>query len=173
VVVMLSVMLGTMTATAADGNLVRNPGFERDPDADGSPNSWSESERFTRSQLAQHDGNYSGLVTGASAGTDRIRITQQVHGIAAEQAYTLSGWFLTIPNKPGFRVELQIIWFDALAAPIATESVGSLSTFSGSWRELSGTVTAPADAATARIKALVVSFDGAVYLDDFSLVAQP
>ena len=161
----------TPTPTPVEIELLKNPGFETDSNADNKPDSWSSNSNFTITTTSVHSGTFSGKHRStANAG---YNVKQVVKNLTAGRTYNFSGW-ANIPAQtdPTFNLIIQIKWRNSLNKVISTTTVKNYSSSTSGWNQAIKTVTAPTGATNAVVNMQIKSLNGTIYVDDFSLKDQ-
>lgn len=154
-------------------NLLGNPSFETDANADGKPDSWSTNTKFTRSTaILAIDGNYVGrfFATDNSAAT----ITQVVNGLSAGTTYDFSGWVNIPPTSDSFTFKIQVKWRNAsntvIGTPVIIQSYPIQTSGLNGWSNALKSLVAPAGTTNAQIQMVVSSLNATIYVDRFRLI---
>jgi hypothetical protein len=155
------------SATVAKANILANPSFEIDGNADGRPDNWTSSARFTRSTEAIRSGGYAGRHRPTS--NANYNISQARSGIVAGQAYTFDGWVNIPATTDSFTFALRIDWRNASNSVIGSQTVASYTSATGGWVRANGSYTAPTGATRATVVMASTSLLGPLYVDDLSL----
>jgi hypothetical protein len=156
-------------------NLLKNPSFEQDGNADGRPDSWTSNAKFTRSTAAApHNGTYVGRHQAADTATRKYTISQTVPSLLAGAPYRLSGWVSIPPTSDTFSFQLSITWRTASNAVIGTTTIQTYTgSTDGTWGLAEATVSAPANTTNAQVQMIAVGLAGTIYVDDFALARAP
>lgn len=147
------------------GNVLKNPGFEDDANNDGRPDIWTTTSKFTRSDVAQNSGGYSGrfFATDNSGAT----VKQKVSHLRAGATYTLSGWMNAPTTSDSFKFRLRVQWRNASNSIIRTDTfVEVADDTAGTWQFLSNSLAAPTGTTSAFVQLNVASLNGTLYVDD-------
>ena len=156
----------SLTDTSERGTqLLKNAGFETDANADGRPDSWTSSARFTRSTTLQQSGTYS----GRHSATDNTghRIAQVVPSLTAGRAYRLLGSVNIPATSDAFSYSVQIGWRDSTGATISTTTLRTFTAATAGWTSVSGTRTAPAGTTSASVALVAGNLNAKIYVDSF------
>lgn len=154
-----------ITRTAPE--LLRNPGFELDANADTRPDSWTSDARFTRSSTVRYAGTYSGrhLATDNSGHT----IAQTVSTpLTAGASYRLTGRVNIPATSDAFTYSLQIRWLNSLGTAISTETVKSYTAATAGWNLADATKVAPTGAVRGQVRLVASSLNATIYVDALS-----
>jgi Carbohydrate binding domain/SdiA-regulated len=148
-------------------NVITNGGFE-DASGSGSPTGWSTNTSFTRSAVQVHGGTYAGLHQSSSdAG---YTITQDAP-VVGGTAYAFSAWVNAPPTTDKFKIVFKIQW--RASGKISVVTLGKFTKATNGWTVMTGNVTAPAGATTARVMMVIGSLNASIYVDDMSLATGP
>ncbi len=155
-------------------NLLTNPGFELS--TGGVPNEWTSDEydSITDTTVGScggcsyvgtgHNGGNAVQIKFATQPTTVNRYWYQTVNVTAGTQYTLSGWITTSGMSGTGGATFQVDWADSNGNWLDTSTLPEINT-DVAWTLLSGTVTAPANAATADVEAVLDSAGTAVYDD--------
>lgn len=158
----------TPTPTPTPAELLKNPGFELDSNADNKPDSWTANANFTRSSVSFHSGTYGGRhKSTANAG---YNVKQVKKNLSAGTIYNFSGW-ANIPAQSDstFNLIITIKWRNSSNAVISTTTIKNYSAQTSGWNQALKTVTAPPGTTNAVLNMQIKSLNGTIYVDDFSL----
>lgn len=149
-------------------NRIANPGFELDANADGRPDSWTSSARFTavKTQLR------SGVTAGQHDSTSNQNFTISsavMTGLTAGTTYRFGGWVNIPTTTDAFTFVVRIAWRNSSNAAISSTTVATYSTGTAGWTKLAGNYPAPTGATRAVISMVNTSLKNSIYVDDFSL----
>ncbi len=147
---------GSRTATQTlPGNLVPNPSFE-----DGTTSGWAAGGVTPSTFAAQTGwasaGNYACRFTTGTIGTNgysEINVAPYIRGITAGTQYNVSADLNILSLSSGQRAVLYVTWRDSSGGAIS--KVQAVATKATGLMTLSGTLTAPANAAQAQIDVTV------------------
>jgi hypothetical protein len=160
------------TAGAAPANMLANPGFEIDDNADNRPDIWSSNSRFTRACGANlppqgaHEGGCVGKFFAAdNSGTT---ISQNIGGIVAGKTYNFVGWVNIPATADAFTFKLQVRWLNASNSTISTKTAKTYTAATNGWSQAAYSAVAPAGATSAQIRMNVSSLAATIYVDDLS-----
>jgi hypothetical protein len=149
------------------GNLLANPGFELDADANAIPDRWGSQSAFTRSDATTpHEGAY----VGRHFATDNsgYTISQDVAVIGGTR-YLFDSWVSIPATGDKFTFTLKLQWRNA-GGTLSTVTVRQFKTATADWQLAAADVVAPAEASTARVIMTVSNLNATIYVDDFSFV---
>jgi hypothetical protein len=147
-------------------NLLLNAGFEA-ASLSGQPSDWSTDSRFTRSNTQVHGE----LFAGRHQAVDNSRYTiRQDVPITAGQTYSFNGWANAPATTDSFELRFEIQWRTS-RGKLSTTTIGSVTSSTSGWIELSGSGTAPAGAITARVTMVAKSLNTTIYVDDLAFAA--
>ncbi len=156
----------TATPVGPGGNMLANPGFEVDGNADGTPDSWTPWVNFTRSNAAVHGGSFAGRFQATDNSDGKT--DQRVLNLTAGTTYQLSGWVNIPATTDAFTLRVQVRWMDAAKNTIATSTVKTYTAATAGWNQVTGSLVAPAGTAMADVKLTVLNLNATIYVDDFS-----
>ncbi|HET6380530.1 MAG TPA: hypothetical protein VFH63_05775 [candidate division Zixibacteria bacterium] len=149
-------------------NLLFNPGFELDDDANG-PDGWTTHASFTRSSaITPHEGNF----VGSHSSTAGVGYTvYQVVEVTAGTIYAFSGWINIPDTTDRFTFKLKVQWRNPQKISVTTFETIKVDT-DGTWVQLSENLVAPAGATSVRLMMTVNNLNTSIYVDEFSFAAQ-
>ncbi|HZG69482.1 MAG TPA: hypothetical protein VEZ12_22300, partial [Herpetosiphonaceae bacterium] len=153
--------------SAAAPNLLQNPGFELDANADGRPDSWTSNSRFTRSSTVKRSGSYAGRFRATdNSGTT---ISQTIASLAPGAAYTFAGWVNIPSTGDAFTLKLEVRWRNASGSTIRTDTVKTYGNTSPQnvWDQATKSMVAPTGTTSAQVRMVVSSLNATIYVDDF------
>lgn len=150
-------------------NLLLNPGFELDTNADG-PDRWSANSHFTRSSTLVHGGVYAGRHRASDNSGYTVR--QQVSDLTGTN-YTFSGWVNIPPTSDSFNFKLQVRWFDAAGISLRIDTIQTYTGPTAGWQQATQSLIAPAGASKIQVRMIVSSLNATIHVDDFSFEAAP
>lgn len=156
----------TPTPTLSPANLLANPGFELDNDGNNSPDSWTLSPRFTRSNAVVHGGSYAGRFQATTDANPTV--AQRVSRLGAGTTYNFSGWVNIPITTDAFTFQIQVRWLDSANAVISTATVKTYSGPTVGWDQATASLVSPAGTAKADVWMVVTSLNATIYVDDFS-----
>ncbi len=149
---MLTVLVAGLVAfaTANAQNLVPNGNFESWDDPN-TPTSWTHDAGVTIDQESGtvYQGTYSAKVTLTTQNQSNADFDSDFFSVTAGQDYEISFWILD--NDPAGRARIAVVWFDASQNYISS-NYGSYSSDDPNWQRVSGTYTAPSNAAYAKFR---------------------
>lgn len=149
-------------------NLLKNPGFELDANADGRPDAYTSTPAFTRSATAKRTGTYSGR--HAAADNSSHTVSQVVPSLVAGRTYLAAASVAIPATSDAFTYRVQVRWRSATGATISTHVVRSFTaSTSGAWVQSAVSLTAPAGTTNAQVLLVATSLNGTVHVDDVSL----
>jgi bacillolysin len=159
---------GTGATAPPASNLLANSGFELDANGDTKPDSWSQNNKFTRSNVGPHGGSYDGKLRATD--NSGLTISQTITSLTAGTTYKFAGW-VNIPaqNDATFTFKLQVSWRNASNTTISTKTIKSYTAATGGWNQATASLVAPAGTTNARVQLVASSLNGAIYVDDVSL----
>jgi Lamin Tail Domain/Carbohydrate binding domain len=150
------------------GNLLQNPGFEE------GTSSWQSYEvDFSSFVSPAHDGNHAASIAASSGKAGWI---YQITPVYPGSAYTLSGWALKNPDDTYATVCLGVSWYeteDGFGIEIGYNVSPCLGNEPGYCFLTTGEITAPLNAHSVRIKAMLDPFSQnnvTAYFDDLTFV---
>jgi hypothetical protein len=145
-------------------NLLVNPSFEIDANADTRPDSWTSNAKFTRSSTIKYVGTYSGrhLATDNSGHT----ITQTVSNLTAGATYAFSGRVNIPATSDAFTYKLQVRWLNSSNTALRTDTVKTYSAATSGWNLASASKVAPTGAVKAQIRLVVTNLNARIHVDD-------
>jgi hypothetical protein len=145
-------------------NLLVNGSFELDANTDTRPDSWSPSDaRFTRSNTRV----LAGLWAGRHRATNNTGyVISQLVPVTAGLNYNFLGWVNIPPTSDVFDLSLEVRWRNANAV-ISTGTLILPSSPTPGWRVTEGRFLAPAGATQARVRMVVSSLNGTIFVDGF------
>jgi hypothetical protein len=150
------------------GNLLANPAFELDTNADNRPDGWTTNAHVTRSNAARKSGSFAMRHTATD--NSSYTISQKVTGLAAGSTYTFSGYVRIPATTDTFEFRLEVQWRNASNALIGTSPIKSFTTHTnGAWTAANASVQAPAGATSGTVAMVVSSLNATVDVDDLAL----
>jgi WD40 repeat protein len=153
-------------AAMAKANRIVNPGFEVDANADGRPDSWTSSARFTRTTGSARSETYGGRHSATTnAG---YTIGQTGTGLTAGTVYDFAGWVNVPATTDAFTFRFDIVWRNSSNTVVSTQTVRTLSGPTSGWVKLSGSYAAPAGTTRASVNMVLTSLNATVGVDDVS-----
>ncbi|MGI8828225.1 MAG: hypothetical protein ACR2I5_00425 [Candidatus Limnocylindria bacterium] len=156
--------IGDSEPPPTDGNLLVNPGFELDANANNIPDNWGTKAKFTRSSvITPHGGSFAGrhFATNNSGYT----VFQEVP-VTAGTTYDFRGWVNVPTTTDAFTLNLRVRWMSG-STTITTTTMGTFTGPTVGWQQFSGSRAAPAGATSARVMMALKSLDASIYVDDF------
>jgi hypothetical protein len=165
------------TAGAPPANLLLNPGFEIDNNADNRPDIWSSNSRFTRAcgTSVPAPGPHQGNCVGKFFATDNsgTTIAQNVGGIVAGKTYNFTAWVNIPATADAFTLKLQVRWLTSGNSTISTKTAKTYSAATNGWDQTTFSGVAPAGTAAAEIRMNVSNLAATIYVDDFGFQSAP
>ena len=158
---------GNANASMTKANLLANPSFELDANADGRPDSWTSSARFLRNADAVRSGSFAGRHSSTS--DVNYTIGQTKTGLTAGTTYDLAGWVNIPATTDTFTFELRVQWRSSTATIGTPVTVATYSARTNGWVKATGSLVAPAGANRAVVNMVSTSLKGPVYVDDVTL----
>jgi hypothetical protein len=156
----------TATPTPTIANLLQNGGFELDTNADNRPDSWTSSNRFSRSATLVRSGGYAGKHFATN--NPNYTISQQVTNLVAGQPYSFSGAVNIPSTSDSFTFKLDILWRSSSGSTLRTDTLKTYSGPTGGWDLVTAHLSpAPTGTNNAQIRMVVSSLNTTVYVDDF------
>jgi hypothetical protein len=155
----------SITPCAVTTNLLKNPSFENDTNADGRPDSWTSKAKFTRDSTFRFAGTYS----GKHRATDNSNhtINQTVTGITAGASYSFSGQVLIPATSDAFTYKLQIRWINGSGGTIRTDTIKTYTAATGgAWNAATATKVAPTGAEKAQVRLVASNLNATIYIDN-------
>lgn len=146
------------------GNLLLNPGFERDANRDGVPDDWTGDVRARRTNTVVHGGNYSVQLTAARNAT--IDITQSVPNIQPGQLYDVGAWVNIPATTDRFVLRMWVQWRNTGNSLISSSEIKIYSAPTNGWDQATASMMAPAGATTATVMITAYNLKATLYLDD-------
>ncbi len=147
---MLAVLVAGLVAFAAANaqNLVPNGDFESWDDPN-TPTGWTHDSGITLDQESGtvYQGTYSVKVTLTTQTQSNTDFESDFFAVTEGQDYQFSFWVLD--NDPAGNVRLVVRWYDASQSYLSA-NYGAYSSDDPDWQEVTGTYTAPANAAYAK-----------------------
>jgi VCBS repeat-containing protein len=160
-----------LTFTVA-ANRLANGRFETDANADGRPDSWTSSSRFTRSSTATHGGSYSGRHFATN--NPSYNIQQLVTGLSGGTTYQFAGWTNIPGTSDAFTYRLLILWRNSAGSTLRTDTIRTYTASTGgAWNQATASLVAPTGTASAYVRMEVTSLNATIYADDFTLRSVP
>jgi hypothetical protein len=153
-------------AAMAKANRIVNPGFEVDANADGRPDSWTSSARFTRTTGSARSETYGGRHNGNN--NNNYTVGQTRTGLTAGTAYDFAGWVNVPATTDAFTFRFDIVWRNSSNTVLSTQTVQTFSAATNGWVKASGTYAAPAGTTNAVINMVASSLKTTVNVDDVS-----
>jgi hypothetical protein len=165
---------GSAECVTGAPNRLANQGFEVDANADGRPDSWTSTTKFSRDGgVSPQQGNFAGRHTAADPSATSYTVAQVVRGIVPGTTYDVSGWINVPATTDTFSFTYEVLWRDAAGATIGRSAVGSrTATNGGVWEQLSASPVAPAGASSAQVRMVVRGLSATVLVDNFSVRAR-
>ena len=157
----------TASASMTRANLLVNPSFENDANADSRPDSWTSNARFLRDAAEVRGGTVSGM--HSSTANASYTINQTVQGLTPASTYALSGWVRIPATTDTFSIRFQIQWRNSANTILSTVPATTYSAATNGWVELGGSYVAPANATRATVGMVVSSLNARIYVDDLAL----
>lgn len=155
-------------AVSSAANVLRNPGFEEDANADGKPDAWTSNSHFTRSDKVVRGGTYAGRWVSTS---NNGPASYQQLSVTPGATYTISGWVNAPTTSDAFTFEIRVLWRNASKALGSIVIKKFTNDTAGAWQQVSGSVSAPAGATLARVQMKAGSLRTTLYVDDMALSA--
>jgi hypothetical protein len=156
-------------AGAAPANLLANPSFEIDNNADNRPDVWSSSSRFTRvcGASVPAPGAHEGSCVGKFFATDNsnITITQNVP-VEAGKTYNFTAWVNIPATADAFTFKLQVRWLTSSNSTISTKTAKTYTAATSGWNQTTFSAVVPSGAATAQVRLNISSLGTSIYVDD-------
>src|SRR5581483_12277165 len=156
----------TQTQTT-NANLLKNPGFELDADANTIPDNWGANTKFRRVGKPHIEGSYAGRL---SATDDKaVTITQKILNLTAGTTYAASCQVNIPATTDAFTFKVQIRWYNSLNRAIRTDVIER--TFTGKtngWEKVTRDIVAPAGTASAQFQFVATSLNAKINVDDCS-----
>lgn len=157
----------TVNASMAKANLMLNPSFEIEANADGRPDSWTSNSRFTRTTAAVRSGAYAGQFLTTS--NTSITIGQNRTGLSAGRAYTFAGWVNIPATTDTFTLSLQVQWRNSSNSVISTQTVATHNGQTSGWVKALATLTSPTGTTRATVNIVCNSLRGTHYVEDITM----
>ncbi|MFZ0323680.1 MAG: hypothetical protein WAN48_06065, partial [Actinomycetes bacterium] len=158
---------GQVTIAVPVTNLLKNPGFELDANADSRPDSWTSNAKFTRSSAVKYAGSYAGQHR-ATNNTGHT-ITQVVTALTAGVNYGFSGRVNIPATTDAFTFQIRVRWRNSSNTVIRTDVVRTDTAATSGWNQVVRTMTSPTGATNAQVQMVATSLNATVYVDDFAL----
>jgi hypothetical protein len=156
---------GTTPATSAS-NVLANPDFELDTNADTRPDSWTSNPHVTRTGGVKHSGSYAMQHTATD--NSGYTISQSVSNIQVGAPYAFSGWVNIPSTTDPFSFTLKLNWLNAANSVVGSQTIKTYGTSTGgAWNQATASAVAPTGATSAQIQMVVTSLNATVYVDDF------
>jgi hypothetical protein len=146
-------------------NLIANPGFELDTNADNKPDTWTTNSKFTRSNKVVLRGSYSGKLSATDNSSFAIR--QIVKNLTPGTKYTFSGYVNIPASSDTFTLKLQVRWRTAETV-LSTSTIKTYTTTTSGWNQAIASLTAPAGTNNAQVSIVVSSLNRTIYVDQFT-----
>jgi hypothetical protein len=147
-------------------NLLANPGFELDANADNRPDSWTSSARFLRSSTLR-----SGAAAGNLTATTNPSFTinsSTISGLYAGASHRVSGWVNIPARADDFSLSVQLQWRDSSNVAVgANVPLATHAAVTPGWAGFDQELLVPAGATRAIILLSTTSLNGNIYVDDF------
>ncbi len=150
-------------------NLLVNPGFELDSNADGKPDGWLASPGFIR--LAWSGAPGGSYVGSLSSFNYASYYTNQAVTVTAGQAYRFLGYVYVSADCDGvctFRMLAR--WRDGADTVIGTDTIYTTMSGTDSWYEMNKNLVAPPGATSVLMVPNVQNIYGGVLIDKFFFV---
>lgn len=170
---------GTYTVCAYDSvvggcraNVLQNPSFETDRNADTRPDAWTSDARFTRTnEIARHQGAYAGRFYATDDSS--VTVTQTVGNFPTGKRYNFSAWVNIPASTDAFTFAVQVRWRNAANGIISTQTIKTYTGSTTGWNQAAASVTAPAGTNNAQVVLVATSLNRKVYVDDLTMNAAP
>jgi hypothetical protein len=147
-------------------NLLANPGFELDANADNRPDSWTSSARFLRSATVVRNGVAAGNLTATTNPTFTIN-SSTISGLYAGASHRVSGWVNIPARDDDFSLSVQLQWRTSTNSPVGANVVlATHAAATEAWAGFDQSVVVPDGATRAVIMLRVTSLNGNIYVDD-------
>jgi hypothetical protein len=158
-----TVTLGQVVTT----NLLKNPGFETDGNADGRPDSWTSNAKFTRSNISIYSGSYA----GRHRATDNTNhtISQVVASLTPGATYVFNGKVNIPATSDTFTFLVRVQWLNSTGGVIRTDAIRRFTAATGGWTDAIGGMTSPTGTTKARVQMVSTNLNATIYVDDFKL----
>ena len=157
----------TVSALMSKANLLLNPSFEIDANADNRPDSWTSSARFLRSTDSVRSGTYGGRHRATNNAS--YTVGQTITGLTAGRVYGFSGWVNIPTTTDAFTLAFRIQWRNSSNRAISTQTIATFNAQTGSWVKSTGSYTAPVGTTGAVVNMVVSSLNATVHVDDITL----
>lgn len=144
------------------GNLIRNPGFEVDANADGMPDEWAAQTSLT-SELVEsdkHEGKVALAITGEGPDAASL-LVQRGLGVKGGQKYRLSAWVRSASPDAEFRIYVEWVLGDKWLGKVLPWTKGN-----GEWQQVSVEFEATPDPQGGAYTVVQARGAGTVYFDD-------
>ncbi len=148
-------------------NLLLNASFEIDANADSRPDSWTSSNRFTRSNAVPAV-NDSYVGRHFATNNANYNITQTISNLTAGTMYNFTGSVNIPATSDSFSFTLDVRWRNASNNVISTTTIKSYTaSTNGGWDQALANLIAPAGTTNALVRMVVTSLNATIYVDDF------
>jgi len=156
-------------------NLVLNPAFEEDFNADGVPDHWATAieagaPTFGRSASQQIRGGYTVYITAGSG--KKGRWDSDKFPVHPGLKLYVEGWRLGSGSGSTTYPVIDIRWYQKDKTTVISETNWSQTSINATWTKVGGEATAPANAYYAKICVLNIEFAGTIYFDDIKCSEQ-
>ncbi|MGH2395140.1 MAG: hypothetical protein ACRDGH_16890, partial [Candidatus Limnocylindria bacterium] len=165
----LALLLGSFSVlqrppvAAGAVNLLANPGFELDADADGRPDAWSTGNLLTRSSTSTHGGAFAGRFQSTA---NKGQTSYQQVGVVAGAAYDVAGWVSIPTTSDAFTFQLKVQWRSGSGQLGSVVLRKYTDDTAGAWQEVTASLTAPSGATGARVQLIAAKLNATIYVDD-------
>ena len=169
-------LAGLGSSNVADGpastapNLLANPGFELDANADGKPDNWSLHNNVVRDGTVKRSGSFA--MRHRAVDNSSYAIIQPITGIAAGKGYNVGAWVHIPATTDTFSFRIDIVWRNGTTM-VGTSPLKSYGTQTAGWQRAITTVTPPANTTNALVRMVVSSLNATIYVDDVMLKLAP
>jgi glucose/arabinose dehydrogenase len=146
-------------------NLLKNGGFEIDGNANGRPDSWTSSAKFTRTNTVVFRGSFAGRHRATDNSGYTIR--QTVSSLVAGTTYHFAGQVNIPSTTDTFTFRLQVRWINGSGGTISTKTIKTYTGPTGGWNLVSGALAAPSGTKKADVRMVAGSLKATIYVDGF------
>jgi hypothetical protein len=156
---------GKVTIAPTTVNLLQNPGFELDANADNRPDNWTSNAKFTRSATSIYTGSYA----GRHRATDNLghTVSQTVVSLSAGTGYRFAGRVNIPATSDAFTFQIRVRWINSAGALIRTDVIRRYTVSTGGWTEATGTMVSPTGTVKAQVQMVSTNLNATIYVDDF------
>lgn len=158
---------GVVTPEEPAGNLLLNPGFDDHNDA-WKTAIWTCEKEWLCQWTDQTKRSGTASMKVIPSNPDWFAVYQDAL-VTPGQAYTLDGFVQLTKQGSGGKLQVKLLFFDSAGGQLSEEWLKNYEGTTDGFENVHGTITAPANAAKARVQLYINGLAGEMYFDDFSL----